>query len=114
MISSRALRTLVLALATASASMVSGCILAPPPPIDIDGYEPAYYDGYLVYYDDDGLPYYYDGASVVYVPRTYVHYGVLLHHHRVHAAAYRRWYVHGGYRSKGYTRPAPRVHHHHR
>ncbi|MFO0755866.1 MAG: hypothetical protein U0359_05215 [Byssovorax sp.] len=112
MIHARILRALVLSGAAAVTPLVSGCIVDVPPPVEAEGYAPVYYEGNLVYYDDDGLPYYYDGMTVVYVPRTYVHYGVLIHHHQVHAASYRRWYVHGGYRSKGYVRhpAAPRVH----
>lgn len=108
MISARRMQALFFAVAAAFAPLATGCVVTPAP-VTVDGYEPVYYEGYPVYYDDGGIPYYYDGGTVVYVPRTYVHYGVLLHHHQAHATAYRRWYVHGGYRSKGYHRAAPHV-----
>ena len=112
MILSPLFRALVVSAAAVATPVVSGCMIDVPPPVEVDGYAPAYYENNLVYYDDAGLPYYYgSGMTVVYVPRTYVHYNGLIHHYRVHAGAYHRWYSHGGARSRGYVRSAPRVHH---
>lgn len=78
-----------------------------------DGYEPAYYDGYVVYYDDVGHPYYYDRDRVVYVSPRSTYYVGLVNHYHVYGPRYRVWYGHGGYRYHTYRR-APGYYHHHR
>ena len=75
------------------------------------GYEPAYYDGYLVYYDSDGRPFYYDpGGAVVWIEPTSPYYGGLVNHYRVYGRAYPRWYQSYGYRYRGYRQAAPGYH----
>ena len=69
-----------------------GCVWEVGPPAVVEGYTPAYYDGHVVYYDD-GRPYYYQDGVVVWVPRAYVHYNVLVRHYHGHARPYRHWYV---------------------
>ncbi len=74
-----------------------------PPPVE-DGYEPQYYDGYVVYYDDVGRPYYYNGDRTVFVSPNVAIYGSLVGHWRVNRAAYGRWYAHRGPAYRGYRR----------
>lgn len=92
-------------------SSLAGCyaeadVDGPPPAVAVaevgDGYTPAYYDGYYVYYDDLGRPYYYDRGVVVWISPTSPYYAGLVHHWRVHGPAYRSWYGHYGYRYQGY------------
>jgi hypothetical protein len=71
-------------------------------PVAVDGYDPVYYHGRLVYFDGAGSPYYYSGTEIRYVPRTYVHYRVLVRHYEAHRRQYYRWYSHEGYRYKRY------------
>ncbi|CAN5802358.1 hypothetical protein BH11MYX4_BH11MYX4_15260 [soil metagenome] len=73
------------------------------------GYEPAYYDGYVVYYDGDGRPFYYDGGTVVWVEPGSPYYPGLVRHYRLYAPGYVRWYGHHGYRYRTY-RGAPGYH----
>lgn len=98
------------AVIAACAPISAGCVVALPPPATVDGYEPRFYDGYVVYYDADGAPYYYMDDVVYYVPPTHVHYHVLVEHYHTHKARYHRWYEHDGYRYKHYHRVEP----HHR
>jgi hypothetical protein len=108
------LRHLSLFTALGLAGAVSGCTVyarpAPavvtyqaPPPVE-DGYEPQYYDGYVVYYDDVGRPYYYDGERTVFVSPNVAIYGSLVAHWRVNRVAYGRWYAHRGLAYRGYRR----------
>jgi hypothetical protein len=76
-----------------------------------DDYDPAYYDGYVVYYDD-GRPYYYDRGAVVWVSPSSPHYVGLVNHWHVYGRGYGRWYAHDGYRYRSY-RGAPGYHAYH-
>jgi hypothetical protein len=91
----RSTAPLVIAALVAMAS-VSGCVVATEPVEEplVVAYTPLYYRGYVVYYDDGGWPYYYDDGAVVYVPRSYVHYDVLVAHYRGHRRAYHEWHDH--------------------
>jgi hypothetical protein len=93
---SRLCATVMFALATST--MLGGCIVAadPPPRVAVGAYSPLFYNGYAVYYDDWGYPFYYSGGLAFYVPRTYVHYDVLLSHYRTHPGLYRHEIVRGG------------------
>ena len=73
-------------------------------------YQPAYYNGYVVYYDTAGLPYYYIDGSMYYVPRSYVYYGALCDHYRYHRPYYERWYVSEGHRYTTYHSASPGSH----
>lgn len=73
-----------------------------PPPAYADGYEPQYYDGYVVYYDEGGRPFYYVNGAAVWVPSTSPFYAGYVNHWRLHGEGYRHWYVHHGYRYRGY------------
>ena len=116
-----ALRGIGIALALGSLGLLSGCyaeaVPAPEPmltsaSVQVDGYEPAYYDGYVVYYDDVGRPYYYDRGAVVWVSTSSPYYGGLVHHWRVYGPAYHRWYSNYGYRYRTY-RAGPGYHAYH-
>jgi hypothetical protein len=74
------------------------------PPAYAEGYEPAFYDGYVVYYDDVGRPFCYRDGVAAYVPPESPYYGRYVQHWRVYAPTYRRWYVSQGYRYRGYHR----------
>jgi hypothetical protein len=93
--------TLFAAFVITEAAVTSGCTVysdpVPAAPV-AEVYSPAYYNGSVVYYDEGGSPYYYsDAHEVVYVPRTYAHYDVLVGGYRSHGPAYHAWYrAHGG------------------
>ena len=67
-----------------------------------EGYEPAYYDGYVVYYDGVGRPYYYDRGTTVWISPGSAYYPGLIHHYHVYGGYYGGWYAHSGYRYRGY------------
>lgn len=99
------LRTLSLGALIAGLAMIggSGCYVEEaPPPAYADGYQPQYYDGYVVYYDGVGRPYYYANGAVVWVPPTSPFYLGLVNHWRYNRGAYYRWYGNRGYRYRGY------------
>lgn len=73
-------------------------------PVFVDGYEPSYYDGYVVYYDELGRPFYYLNGAVVWIGPEYPGYASLVHHWRIYRPAYRHWYVNYGYRYRTYRR----------
>ena len=62
------------------------------------GYEPMYYDGYVVFYDEAGRPFYYVGATRVYIPPSSPYYATYVAHYRMYAPYYARWYAQHGYR----------------
>lgn len=85
--------------------MSSACYAeAVPPPAYADGYEPQYYDGYVVYYDGVGRPYYHVNGQVFWVPPASPFYVGLTGHWHDHRAEYGRWNGHYGYRYHGYRR----------
>lgn len=98
----RILRATLLAMMIGLAAITGGCTLSLVPPVAVDGYEPVYFHGHLVYYDGGGSPYVYHGTRIYYVPRRYVHYGVLVNHYQAHRRQYYRWYAREGYRYKRY------------
>ena len=97
-------RSFLLGLACAAVVPLAGCYVDGPEPVYAEGYAPQYYDGYVVYYDDIGRPYYYVNGAVVWVPPGSPFYPGLVGHWRTYHPAYRRWYVHRGYRYRGYRR----------
>ena len=101
------IRSFVVAAAVAGLMpMSSGCYVEEdaPPPEYVEGYQPMFYDGYVVYYDDVGRPYYYADGALVWVPAASPLYIGLVNHWRVYGPAYHRWYAHYGYRYRGYYR----------
>jgi hypothetical protein len=93
-------------LVLSAALPLAGCyVYADPEPATVEaGYEPMYYDGNVVYYDEVGAPFVWAEGRIVYVPRTYGHYDVLVNHYHRHYRGYRNWY-----RAHPYAR-----HYHHR
>jgi hypothetical protein len=102
---SRLIRTVLAVAVCIIASMSSGCYAeAVPAPAYADGYEPQYYDGYVVYYDGYGRPFYNVNGAVYWVQPSSPFYIGLTTHWRGHRAEYGRWYGHYGYRYRGYRR----------
>jgi hypothetical protein len=101
----RLLRPALAAALFAFAPMSSACYAEiVPPPVYADGYQPQFYDGYVVYYDAHGRPYYHVGGVVYWVPLTSPFYIGLVNHWRAYGPAYGRWYGHYGNRYRGYRR----------
>jgi hypothetical protein len=97
------LRILMVALFLSGAvAMDEACYVEEDVPLRYAGYDPAFYDGYVVYYDQVGRPFYYLNGIPVWVPPTSPAYLRLVNHWRVHAGAYPGWYAHYGYRYRGY------------
>lgn len=83
-------------------------------PLYEDGYQPVFYDGYVVYYDAAGRPYYYVDGGLVWIAPGSPRYFELHEHWRVYGHSYGRWYSSRGYRYRGYhAGPAPTRHPHH-
>ena len=96
-------RSIAVATMLVIAEAASSCYVEEvPPPAYAYGYEPAYYDGYVVYYDDVGRPYYYVDGAVVWIAPGVPEYPRLVAHWRTYGPAYHPWYVHDGYRYRGY------------
>ena len=86
-----------------SGGVASACYVEPlPPPAYADGYQPQFYDGYVVYYDDVGRPFYHVDGVAVWVPATSPLYIGLVNHWRAYRPAYGRWYANHGYRYRDY------------
>jgi hypothetical protein len=94
-----------LVVAAALVVAAPGCLVEDvPTPGYAYGYEPQYYDGYVVYYDTVGHPYYYRSGAAVRIDVGSPRYGPLVRHWHSYRPAYRRWYTHRGYRYRGYHR----------
>ena len=109
-------RALAVTAVLATAALGSGCYsyVDTETPVyaagEVDGYAPAYYDGYVVYYDTGGRPYYYDnGGAALWVSTGSPYYPGLVNHWHVYGRAYPGWYAHSGYRYRSY-RAAPAYH----
>lgn len=74
----------------------------PPPPVYVDGYDPMFYDGYVVYYDHYGRPFYYANGAILWISPAVPEYPRYVAHWHAYGPAYRSWYVHHGYRYRGY------------
>ncbi len=85
----------------AIAGVVPGCYVETEP-VYAEGYRPAFYDGYVVYYDGVGRPFYYEGGHSVWVPAGSPYYAGLVGHWQTYGHAYGGWYAHYGYRYHGY------------
>ncbi len=102
------IRTLALAVGLgAVVALGSGCY-GYVEPTGYYGYEPAYYDGYVVYYDGVGRPYYYYGGAAVYISPTSPYYRGYVDHYRYYGPSYGRWYTHHGYQYRTYRAPGGR------
>ncbi len=80
----------------------TGCYVEADEPVAVEGYEPQYYDGRMVYYDTVGRPYYYEGGAVVWIPASSPYYAGYYNHWRTYGPAYNRWYASTGYRYRTY------------
>ncbi len=117
-----------LSLGLAAVMGLSGCYVETRPATvtySYGGWNPYYYNGYLVYFDSLGRPYYYSGGTIVYVPSTWYYYNRAVNDYRVYGYRYRAWharYHHPTYYSRPvrvhrggyYGRPAPRRTYYHR
>ena len=91
------------ALVAVAAPLCAGCYVEPAGGVvAYGGYEPQYYDGYVVYYDGVGRPYYYYGNSAVYIDAGHPMYGRYVDHYRAYGPQYNRWYGSHGYRYRTY------------
>ncbi len=101
-----ALQARFLALATLVATsgvLGAGCYVeAGPPPAYVDGYDPMFYDGYVVYYDGVGRPYYYVRGGVVWISPAVPEYGRYVSHWHQYHPTYHTWYADHGYRYRDY------------
>lgn len=101
----RALLVAMMAIGVAAGGAgASACYVEEGPPPVYGGYDPQYYDGYVVYYDAVGRPYYYVNGAVFWVPPGSPFYVGLVDHWRFHRAEYYRWYGAHGYRYRAYRR----------
>jgi hypothetical protein len=74
------------------------------------GWDPIYYDGYVIYYSDEGLPFYYVDGVQVWIPAHERYYYVDYYHQ--HRDAYQTWYRQRGHQYQGYRhRDRPFFHH---
>jgi hypothetical protein len=90
---------------TVGVASIDACYVdVPPPEIVEDGYQPMYYDGYVVYFDAAGQPYYYAGGRAVWIAPTDPLYTTYVVHYRAYQRSYQRWYARGGYRYRVYRR----------
>jgi hypothetical protein len=78
--------------AAALALPAGGCYVYADTDPQLVDYQPLYYEGNVVYYDEVGAPFVYVGDDVVYVPRTYRNYGVLVNHYHRHSRGYYHWH----------------------
>ena len=62
-------------------------------PAAVEGYQPQYYDGYVVYYDDVGRPFYYLNGAAVFIPEASPYYAGYVNYYRTYGVGYRRWYA---------------------
>jgi hypothetical protein len=96
----------ILLLGTA-AMLPQGCYVEEP--VYAEGYQPAFYDGYMVYYDGYGRPFYYENGVPFWVPIGSPYYAGLLAHWHHYGPAYGHWYAHYGYRYRGYRGRGGRI-----
>jgi hypothetical protein len=95
----------LVALVAACASLGTGCYVdAQVEPVAAYGYQPQYYNGYVVYYDNDGRPFHYNNGAVSWVPSHSPYYHGYVSHYRTNGAAYGRWNAGAGSRYHAYRR----------
>jgi hypothetical protein len=87
----------------ASSAATSACYVEEyPEPVYASGYQPVFYDGYMVYYDTYGHPFYYANGAAVWISPSSPYYGRFVAHWNTYGRAYGGWYAHNGYRYHGY------------
>ncbi|HSQ66467.1 MAG TPA: hypothetical protein VLM85_24770 [Polyangiaceae bacterium] len=103
------IRTVALAIGLGAIALLGSACYGYVEPAAAYGYEPAYYDGYVVYYDGVGRPYYYYGGAAVYIAPTSPYYRGYVDHYRYYGPNYGRWYSNRGYQYRTYRAPAGRT-----
>jgi len=100
----RTTRNLVFAALIFSVARLSACYVEEEVgvPVYAEGYQPQFYDGYVVYYDQVGRPFYYVNGGVAWVPATYPGYVGLVNHWNLYGPAYGRWNARYGSRYRSY------------
>lgn len=101
MITSKSL-SLAIFLALSSVVGSAGCYVDADYPLEAEGWQPQYYDGYVVYYDDVGRPFYYVNGAAVWIPAASPLYARYYGYWRAHPHAYSHWSAHYGARYHGY------------
>jgi hypothetical protein len=100
------IRHLVVVAAMAGSLAAAGCYVEPAGPgavvVGAYGYDPLYYDGYMVFYDPVGRPYYNANGVRIWISPGSPHYARYTAHWRAHGPAYRRWYSAHGHRYHGH------------
>ncbi len=89
--------------------MVSACYADPVYPMESEGWDPQYYDGYLVYYDGGGRPFYYLNGAAIWIPEGSPYYARFHGYWAAHAYAYQNWHARYGARFHSY-RVGPGIH----
>ena len=96
---------LFVAVIGACAAFGTGCYAeVQAEPVAAYGYQPQYYEGYVVYYDEGGRPYYYNGGNTVWVAPNSPYYAGYVNHWRTYGPAYARWHASYGARYRTYRR----------
>jgi hypothetical protein len=88
---------------------VGACYVDPLYPVEAEGWDPQYYDGYLVYYDEGGRPFYYMNGGAVWIPEGSPYYARFHGYWAAHPYAYRNWHARYGARFHSY-RVGPGIH----
>ena len=105
----RMLRNLIVVAVLAGSLAVTGCYVETVGPEGVAvgnyGYEPMYYNGYMVYYDG-GRPFYYMNGAVAWISPMDPFYNTYIGHYRTYGPAYARWHAAYGARYRSY-RAAP-------
>ena len=103
------IRSFMVVALVASSLALAGCYaeVASPDGVVVGdyGYEPMYYNGYMVYYDGVGRPFYYMNGAVVWISPASPYYRGYVAHYRAYGPAYARWYGATGYRYRAYRGP---------
>ncbi len=104
----RMLRNLLAVAVLAGSLSIAGCYVETVGPEGVVtgnyGYDPIYYNGYMVYYDG-GRPFYYLNGAVVWISPTDPYYHSYITHWRTYGAYYGRWNGAYGARYRGYRTP---------
>ncbi len=103
------LRKVLVVIALASTPAIAGCYVEPEYPVEAEGWQPQYYDGYMVYYDGGGRPFYYLNGAAVWIPESSPYYARYYGYYHANPYAYNRWHARYGATYRSY-RVAPGVH----
>lgn len=90
------LRKVLVAIALATTPCLAGCYADAAYPVEAEGWQPQYYDGYMVYYDQGGQPFYYVNGAAVWIPQSSPYYAQFNGYWRANPYAYSRWHARYG------------------